>query len=80
MVVMASGSGAMVSARLTDLVWTGLPESVTLKVIALLFAGADGVPVTAPVDGLKARPVGKPPAVTAQVNGGVPPVAASEAE
>ena len=78
--VMTKCPGAIVSVRLTVLVWTGLLESVTLKVSARLVAGKDGLPVMAPVEGFRDRPVGNVPEVSDQVNGMVPPVAARVVE
>ena len=78
--MMTTGGAAMVSVRLTDWLCTALPESVTLKVSAALASTAEGVPAMVPVDGFKDRPAGRVPAVRDQVNGVVPPVAASVAE
>ena len=39
-----------------------------------------GVPVTAPLEGLRDSPAGRPPEVIDQVNGVVPPLAVSVSE
>jgi len=80
LVVMPNGAAATVSVRLTEVVCGGLPESFAVKVSARLVAGTDGVPVMAPVDEFKDRPVGNKPEVSDQVNGVVPPVAARVVE
>jgi hypothetical protein len=53
----------MVKLRLTDWLCAGLPESVALKVSGVLLTAADGVPVMAPVEAFRLRPVGKVPLV-----------------
>ena len=77
---MTKEAGIIVSVRLPEVVCTGLPESVTLKVSAVLVTGADGVPVMAPVPGFKERFAGRVPEVRDQVKGAVPPVVASVVE
>ena len=70
----------MVSVRLTVAAWAGEPESVTLKVSAVLATAKVGVPVICPVDAFSVRPVGSVPAVNAQASGRLPPVAARVCE
>jgi hypothetical protein len=69
-VLMASVAGAeeeIVRPRLTDLLCAGLSESVTVKVSAIAFAVAVGVPVIAPVDWFSVRVVGNAPLVSVHV-------------
>ena len=63
---MANGAGAMVSVRLTDLLCTGLPESDTVKVRAVLATAAEGVPVMEPDVPFRVRPAGRWPALRDQ--------------
>jgi hypothetical protein len=58
----------------------GLEESVVLKVRGVLVACCDGVPLIAPVDASRDKPIGSAPDVRDQVYGVVPPVAASVVE
>jgi hypothetical protein len=67
-----------VRVRLADAVSAGLVESTTWTVNVDV-PDAVGVPVIAPPE-LSVRPVGNAPAVTDQVYGNVPPVAANFAE
>ena len=76
MVVMDSVVAEMVRLSVTDLVCTGLPESVTLKVNDVALAVAVGVPLIAPVVAFSVSPAGSVPLVKDQVYGVVPPVAA----
>ena len=55
------------SARVAVLVCTGLPESVTLKLIEAPDTGAVGVPVMTPVAALSDNPAGNVPLVSDQV-------------
>jgi hypothetical protein len=64
--LIASVTGVIVRAKLTDLVCAGLPESVTLKVSGVLLTAVDGVPVMAPVEALRLKPAGKVPLVIDQ--------------
>jgi len=80
LVVMVSATGAMVRVRLTCLVRAGEDESVTVKVSGAALAEAVGVPVMAPEEPVKERPVGRVPLVRDQVRGCVPPVAARVVE
>jgi hypothetical protein len=73
-VVMASGA-AIVSESDTDLLWTGLLESLTLKVSEVALTAAVGVPLMAPVAAFRDSPVGNVPLVSDQLYGVVPPVA-----
>jgi len=57
-VVIATGRGAMLSERVTDLVCAGLDESVTVKV-GLVVLLAVGVPERIPVAGARLRPLGR---------------------
>jgi hypothetical protein len=57
-VVIARGTGATTSERVTDFVWTGLDESVTVKV-GLVVLLAVGFPERIPVAGARLRPVGR---------------------
>jgi hypothetical protein len=66
-----------VKLSVTDLVCTGLLESVTLKVNDVALAVAVGVPLIAPVVAFSVSPAGSVPLVNDQVYGVVPPVAAS---
>lgn len=50
----------MVRLNVRALDWAGLPESVTCKPIGVEFAGADGVPVIAPL-AVSASPGGSVP-------------------
>ena len=60
--------------RGADLVWAGLPESVTVAV-KLLVPVAVGVPEISPEVVLRLRPAGKLPLVMDQVYGEEPPLA-----
>ncbi len=71
-VVGAAQSGAIVMVWACVAVKLGCVESTTITVKSKVPA-AVGVPVIAPVAGSIVRPGGKVPAVTDQVNGGVPP-------
>ena len=73
-VVMASGSGAIVKVRLNDLLCTGRLESLTLNVSAAAVAGAAGVPLIVPVEEFSTSPEGRLPLVSDQRYGVVPPV------
>jgi hypothetical protein len=75
-VVIATGRGAMLSERVTDLVCAGLDESVTVKVVLVVLL-APGVPERIPVAEARLRPWGTP--LVDQVYGAVPPVALSVA-
>ena len=77
--MMVSVAGAMVKVRLTVLVCWGLLESFTWNARGVLVTLTVGVPVIAPVEALSERPVGRVPLAKLQVNGVVPPVAASVA-
>jgi hypothetical protein len=72
---MARGTGAIVKERLTDLLWTGLLESLTLKVSATAEAEAVGTPLIAPVDAFKESPAGRLPLLRDHLYGVVPPLA-----
>ena len=63
-IVIVSVAGAIVSVRLTFAVCAGEPESVTLKVSAVVFAAAVGVPLIWPVDEFSVSPAGSVPDVT----------------
>jgi hypothetical protein len=65
----------MVRVRVAVCVRAGLLESVTLKVSGALATDAEGVPVTAPVEGFRVRPAGSVPLVSDQLYGKTPPVA-----
>jgi hypothetical protein len=67
-----------VRLSVTELVCTGLLESVSLKVSEVALAVAVGVPVIAPVEVLRVSPAGSVPLVSDQVKGVVPPVAVRE--
>jgi hypothetical protein len=58
---------------------TGVPESVTVMV-NFVVPGCCGLPLIAPVAGLRCRPRGRWPSLTDQVYGGAPPAADSVAE
>ena len=58
---------AIVSARVTDFVCTGLLESVSLNVSDVALAVAVEVPVIAPVEAFNDRPAGSVPLVNDQV-------------
>ena len=55
-------------------------ESVALKVSAVPFATAVGVPLIRPVDEFNVKPLGNVPEVSVHVYGAVPPVAAKACE
>ena len=77
-VVIVSVDGLIVSGMLAVAVWAvGVEESDTLTVMFPLLVPV-GVPVIAPVVGLRLKPLGNPNA--AQEYGVAPPVAASVAE
>ena len=69
-------AGAIVSVRLAVCESAGLLESVTLKVSGVPVTVAVDVPVSAPVDAFRDRPVGSVPLVMDQVYGVLPPIAA----
>ena len=77
--VMVPLSPAIVSVRLTDLLCTGMLESVTVNVSAVALAAAVGVPLIAPVAAFKVRPAGSVPLVRLHEWGDVPPLAAGVA-
>jgi hypothetical protein len=58
----------------------GVVESVALKVRGALVTACDGLPLIAPVEAFKDKPVGSVPTVIDQVYGVVPPAAVSVAE
>jgi hypothetical protein len=62
----AGGGAAMAIDRLTDLLWAGLPPSLTFTV-RLLVPLALGVPEIRPVAEARVRPAGRLPAVTDHV-------------
>ena len=68
-----------VIVRLIDLLWAGVPESVTVKVTWLEPAGSPGVPLTVPDAAFRVSPGGRAPLVMVQVYGAVPPETASVA-
>ena len=71
----------IVSVRLALFVCAvGVVESVTSKVSGLLITICVGVPVIAPVDAFRDKPVGSVPDGRDQVYGGFPPAAVSVAE
>ena len=72
-------AGSIVAVRVTGTLCAGLLESVTVKVRALEFAVAVGVPPIVPALPFNDRPAGRDPLVRAQVYGVVPPVARSVA-
>ncbi len=57
----------MVSGRVTDAVWAGDAESVTVNVSTVVLAAVEGVPVIAPEAVLRDRLDGKRPPVRAHV-------------
>ena len=71
-----AGIAAIVMLSALVVVKTGLAESVAWT-IKLKVPAAVGVPVIAPVVGVKLRPPGNEPLVIDQVYGGVPPLAAN---
>jgi hypothetical protein len=64
---MASVAAAIVSESETDLFWTGLLESLTLKVSGVALTTAVGVPLMAPVAAFSDRPAGNVPLVNDQL-------------
>ena len=64
-VVIARGTGATTSERVTDFVCAGLDESATAKV-KLVVLVAVGVPERMPVVGAKLKPAGSDPGVMDQ--------------
>ena len=80
LIVKAGGAGAATaSERATDLLWAGLPASVT-ETVKLAVPVAVGVPEIRPEDGSRASPAGRLPPVMDQVYGVVPPVACRRLE
>jgi hypothetical protein len=77
LVVIVIVAGAIVSVRFAVFVCIGFPASCTWKVSAVPVAAAVGVPVIAPVDAFKLKPVGSVPLVIDQEKGFVPPLAAN---
>ena len=73
-VVIATGGRLITSVAASVAVCAGLPESVAV-IVNVLVPAAVGVPAMTPAV-LRLRPAGKVPAVTVQVIGVVPPVAA----
>jgi hypothetical protein len=69
----------MVRVRLTDLVWTGLLESLRVNVRGVALTAVVVLPVIAPVVALRVSPAGSVPLVSDQEYGVVPPVAVSVA-
>jgi hypothetical protein len=63
---MASGA-AIVSESETDLFWTGLLESLTLKVSGVALTAAVGVPLIVPVAAFSDSPTGNVPLVNDQL-------------
>jgi hypothetical protein len=57
------GAVSMVIDRFADCTWSGTPESVTVTVKFEMPPGPVGVPVIAPVDGLRVSLPGSVPAV-----------------
>ena len=57
----------IVNETLTDLLWVGLLESVTVKVSEVALAVAVGVPAIAPVAAFRVRPAGSVPEVNDQL-------------
>jgi hypothetical protein len=66
-VVIDSVAAAIVSESETDLLWTGLLESLTLKVSGVALTAAVGVPLMAPVPALSESPAGNVPLVNDQL-------------
>jgi hypothetical protein len=66
-VVIDSVAAAIVSESETDLLWTGLPESLTWKVSGVALTAAVGVPLMAPVAAFSDSPAGKVPLVNDQL-------------
>jgi hypothetical protein len=64
---MCSVLGVVVSVSAAVALWTGLPESLTLKVSAAPDTAAVGVPVIAPVAVFSDNPAGIVPPVSDQV-------------
>jgi hypothetical protein len=62
-VLITSVAGEIVRVKFALWVSAGLAESVTLNVNGVLTTATDGVPVMAPVEVLRLRPVGKVPLV-----------------
>jgi len=75
------GGGAALKAieTATDLVWAGLPLSLTVAV-KLVVPVADGIPEMMPVVAASVRPAGRLPTLIDHVYAGVPPLACSVAE
>ena len=74
-VVIASGTTAMVSVRLAVAEPAGLEESVTEKVSGVALLVAVGTPLITPVAAVQLQPAGSVPLVSVQVYGAVPPAA-----
>jgi hypothetical protein len=72
--------GMIVKVRFAEALCCGVPESVTLNVSGVAVAGDVGVPLTTPSVVFSVNPAGSVPEVNCQVNGGVPPVAATPCE
>ena len=64
---MTSDAGEIVRVNIAVCVRAGVLESVTLKVSGVLATDAEGVPLMAPVEAFKVRPVGREPEVSDQV-------------
>jgi hypothetical protein len=66
-VVITSVGAAIVSESETVLLWTGVPESITLNVSGVALTAAVGVPLIAPVEAFRDRPAGNVPLVSDQL-------------
>jgi hypothetical protein len=66
-------TGAGLTVKVNDLLAVAALTSVTLMV-KLKLPAVVGVPLICPVAEFSARPVGKAPAVTVEINGDVPPL------
>jgi hypothetical protein len=64
---MVSGADEMVRVKVAVCVRAGLLESVTLKVRGVLATDAEGVPLMAPVEAFRVKPVGSEPLVSDQL-------------
>jgi hypothetical protein len=78
--VMINCAALMVKVKGALAVWTGEPESATLKVSWTLVAGVLGVPLIRPVAPFRLKPAGNVPAVNCHMYAPVPPVAAKVSE
>ena len=74
-VLMERDADATVKVRFAVAVCTGGPESVTLKLNGVAFAGAVGIPLITPVDVFSVNPAGNLPEVNCQVVEPVAPIA-----